>query len=84
MTNIEMESKPTQPLKSTEHCEFAEIWNEHRKNTMNHLLNMASTKGFKAHTWHRVQELENEIHGFYRGIQDEFLQKVKGVKDEPV
>lgn len=73
-----MESESTQMRMSQKPCEFAETWEEHRKNTMNHLLNMASTKGFKAHTWHRVQELENEVHGFYRGIQDEFLQKVKG------
>jgi len=76
-----MESETAQSLKSPEHCEFAETWNEHRKNTMSHLLNMASTKGFKAHTWRRVQELENEIHGYYRGIQEEFLKKIKEIND---
>ena len=76
-----MESETAQCLKSPEHCEFAETWKEHRKNTMNHLLNMASTKGFKAHTWRRVQELENEIHGYYRGIQEEFLKKIKEIND---
>lgn len=82
--NTNKESESAQPLKSPEHCEFVEIWNEHRKNTMNHLLNMASTKGFKAHTWRRVQELENDISGYYKGIQNEFLEKVKGVKNESV
>ena len=38
---------------------------------------MAKTQGFRAYTWHRVQALENEDNGFYMGIQDEFLQKVK-------
>ena len=79
--NTNKESESAQSLKSLEHCEFAEIWNEHRKNTMNHLLNMASTKGFKAHTWRRVQELENEIHGYYRGIQEEFLKNIKEIND---
>jgi queuine/archaeosine tRNA-ribosyltransferase len=82
--NTEMESSITPSSQSPEHCGFAEIWQEHRRNTINHLLNMASTKGFKAHTWHRVKELENEVHGFYRGIQDEFLNKIKGVKDESI
>jgi hypothetical protein len=42
-----------------------------------HLLTMAKTQGFKQHTWHRVKQLENDPNGFYSGIQDEFLQKVK-------
>jgi hypothetical protein len=38
---------------------------------------MAKTQGFKHHAWHRVKQLENDIYGFYNGIQAEFLQKVK-------
>jgi hypothetical protein len=50
---------------------------EHRQQTLSHLVRMAKTQGFKQHTWHRVKELENDVYGFYKGIQDEFLQKVK-------
>jgi hypothetical protein len=45
---------------------------------------MAKTQGFRAYTWHRVQALENEDNGFYRGIQEEFLNKIKGVDNESV
>jgi hypothetical protein len=38
---------------------------------------MAKTQGFKHHAWHRVKELENDIYGFYKGIQEEFLNKIK-------
>jgi hypothetical protein len=37
----------------------------------------AKTQGFKHHAWHRVKELENDIYGYYNGIEAEFLQKVK-------
>jgi hypothetical protein len=45
---------------------------------------MAQVKGFKAYTWRRVMEIENEENGFYRGIQEEFLNKIKGLDNEPV
>jgi hypothetical protein len=50
---------------------------EHRQETLLHLVRMAKTQGFKHHAWHRVKELENDIYGYYNGIQEEFLQKVK-------
>jgi hypothetical protein len=56
---------------------FAATFEEHRQKTLLHLLTMAKTQGFKHHTWHRVKELENDIYGFYSGIQEEFLEKVK-------
>ena len=64
-------------LQSLEHCGFAVTFEEHRYQTLSHLVRMAKTQGFKHHAWHRVKELENDIYGFYKGIQDEFLQKVK-------
>jgi hypothetical protein len=45
---------------------------------------MAKTQGFKQHTWHRVKELENNIYGYYNGIQEEFLNIMKGVKNESI
>ena len=42
---------------------------------------MAQVKGFKAYTWRRVMEIENEANGFYRGIQEEFLKNIKEIND---
>ena len=56
---------------------FAVTFEAHRQETLLHLVRMAKTQGFKQHTWHRVKQLENDVYGFYKGIQDEFLQKVK-------
>ena len=64
-------------LQSLEHCGFAVTFEEHRQQTLLHLVRMAKTQGFKHHAWHRVKELENNIYGYYNGIQAEFLQKVK-------
>ena len=72
-----MESTITQTLQSQEHCGFAATFEEHRYQTLLHLVKMAKTQGFKHHAWHRVKQLENDVYGFYSGIQDEFLQKVK-------
>ena len=75
--NTEKESESIPLSKSPKPFGSVETWEEHYRNTLNHLLTMAKTQGFRAYTWHRVQALENEDNGFYRGIQDEFLQKVK-------
>jgi hypothetical protein len=72
-----MESTTTQTSQSPEPCGFAVTFEEHRYQTLLHLVRMAKTQGFKQHTWHRVKQLENDVYGFYKGIQDEFLQKVK-------
>ena len=63
---------------------FAETFEEHRQETLLHLVKMAKTQGFKHHAWHRVKELENDVYGFYSGIQEEFLNKIKGVDNESV
>jgi hypothetical protein len=72
-----MESTTIPNLQSPEHCGFAVTFEEHRYQTLSHLVRMAKTQGFKHHAWHRVKELENDIYGYYNGIQAEFLQKVK-------
>jgi hypothetical protein len=72
-----MESESTPLPLSTKLSGFAATFEEHRQKTLSHLLTMAKTQGFKHHAWHRVKELENDIYGFYNGIQAEFLQKVK-------
>jgi len=63
---------------------FAAIFEAHRQEIIIHLLTMAKMQGYKHHTWHRVKELENEPYGFYKGIQEEFLNKIKGVDNESV
>jgi hypothetical protein len=60
-----------------EPCGYAATLEEHRYQTLLHLVRMAKTQGFKHHAWHRVKQLENDIYGYYNGIQAEFLQKVK-------
>jgi len=75
--NTKMESESTPLPLSTKPSGFAATFEEHRQKTLSHLLTMAKTQGFKHHAWHRVKELENDIYGYYNGIQAEFLQKVK-------
>ena len=75
--NTKMESTTIPILQSRELCGFAVTFEEHRYQTLLHLVRMAKTQGFKQHTWHRVKELENDIYGFYKGIQEEFLNKIK-------
>jgi hypothetical protein len=72
-----MESTIIPISQSLEHCGFEVTFEEHRYQTLLHLVRMAKTQGFKHHAWHRVKELENDIYGYYNGIQAEFLQKVK-------
>ena len=82
--NIKQESESTPLSKSQKPFGSQATWEEHYRNTLNHLLTMAQVKGFKAYTWRRVMEIENEENGFYRGIQEEFLNKIKGLDNEPV
>jgi hypothetical protein len=82
--NISMEFDPIPYSQSQEPYGFAVTFEEHRYQTLLHLVRMAKTQGFKQHTWHRVKELENDVYGFYKGIQEEFLNKIKGLDNESV
>jgi hypothetical protein len=75
--NTKMESTTIPNLQSQEHCGYVATFEEHRYQTLLHLVRMAKTQGFKHHAWHRVKELENDIYGYYNGIQEEFLNKIK-------
>lgn len=75
--NTSMESEPIPYSQLQEPCGFAAIFEAHRQETIIHLLTMAKTQGFKHHAWHRVKQLENDVYGFYTGIQEEFLTKIK-------
>jgi len=45
--------------------------------TLNHLVKLASTNGWKAHAWYRAQELEQHPLGIFRGISQELTQIMK-------
>jgi hypothetical protein len=79
--NTKMESTITQCSQLQEPYGFAATFEAHRQETIIHLLTMAKTQGFKHHAWHRVKELENDVYGFYSGIQEEFLNKIKGLEN---
>ena len=79
-----MESTTIPISQSPEHCGYVATFEEHRQQSLLHLVRMAKTQGFKHHAWHRVKELENDIYGYYNGIQEEFLNKIKGLNDESV
>ena len=48
--------------------------------TLNHLIRMGVTRGWKEHTWFRVQELENHPLGLWTGIQKDFLREIEHAK----
>jgi len=48
--------------------------------TLNHLIRMGVTRGWKEHTWFRVQELERHPLGLWKGIQQEFLIEIDNAK----
>jgi hypothetical protein len=44
---------------------------------MQHYLNLARIGGWKQHVWVRVQELDREPSGLFKGFQKDFLARVK-------
>jgi len=48
--------------------------------TLNHLIRMGMTNGWKEHTWFRVKELESHPSGLWKGIQEEFLREIEHAK----
>jgi hypothetical protein len=42
---------------------------------------MASTNGWKAHAWHRAQEMDNDTTGIWRGISQDLTKKMKEIND---
>ena len=84
LMNINMESTAIPSSQSPKPFGSQETFEVHRQETLLHLVRMAKTQGFKAHTWLRVQQLENELYGYYKGIQEEFLNIMKGVKNESI
>jgi hypothetical protein len=48
--------------------------------TLNHLIHMGMTKGWKHYTWSRVQALEDDPTGVFKGITEQFLQGIEDAK----
>ena len=48
--------------------------------TLNHLIRMGMTNGWKEHTWFKVKELENHPSGLWMGIEEDFLKEINHAK----
>lgn len=55
---------------------------EDYQSTLDHLVRMASTNGWKAHAWHRAQELDNHPTGIWRGISQDLTNRMKSLQNE--
>jgi hypothetical protein len=51
------------------------------QSTLDHLVRMALTNGWKAHAWFRAQELDNHPTGIWRGISQDLTKKMKEIND---
>jgi len=51
--------------------------------TLQHLVKLASTNGWKAQAWYRAKELENHPLGIFKGISQE-LTKIMKAKNEKI
>ena len=76
-----MEQDSTPLSKSQKPYGRPETLQAHYQNTLDHLITMASTNGWKAYAWHRAMELENHYLGIYQGISQELTKKMKEIND---
>ena len=74
--NTNMESESTQLLKSQGRYGSRGISEEY-ENYLNHLIQMASTRGWKDHAWHRAKELDAHPSGMWRGIANDLVKHMK-------
>jgi hypothetical protein len=59
-----------------EHCGQAEIYVE----WMDTCLRLARNPGWKAHIWWRVQDLDADTSGLFKGFKEDFLTRIKAIK----
>ena len=61
-----------------------ELFDKHLvfQKTLQHLIRMGMTMGWKEHTWWRVKQLENDPSGLWKGIQAEFLREIENAKSK--
>jgi hypothetical protein len=81
--NKKMEHDSTQLLKSHELCGQQGTLAEHYQRTLDHLVRMASTNGWKAHAWHRAQEMDADPTGIWKGISQDLTDRMKAI-NEPI
>jgi len=74
--SINMESESTQLLKSPKLSGSQGISGEY-ENYLSHLIQMASTTGWKDHAWHRAKELDAHPSGMWRGIANDLVKHMK-------
>jgi len=67
--------------KSQKPCGQPETLAVHYQSTLDHLITMASTSGWKAYAWGRAKELENHHLGIYKGISQELINRMKTTND---
>ena len=65
---------------SPEHCGQAEIYVE----WMDTCLRLARNPSWKEWVWGQVKELDADTSGLFRGFKDDFLTRVKEVKNESI
>jgi hypothetical protein len=78
-----MNTKKLAPIRfsqSPEHCGQAEIYVE----WMDTCLRLARNPSWKEWVWGQVKELDSDTSGLFTGFKDEFLTRVKEVKNESI
>jgi hypothetical protein len=79
--NKKMEQDYIPLSKSHELCGQQGTLAEHYQRTLDHLILMASTNGWKAHAWHRAKEMDADPTGIWRGISQDLTKKMKEIND---
>ena len=74
--STEMESESTQLSKLPKLFGSRVTLDEYQQ-TLTHLVKMASTQGWKDHAWYRAKELDAHTCGFWRGIANDLVKKMK-------
>jgi hypothetical protein len=75
--NKKMEQEFTPLSKSQKLCGQQGTLAEHYQRTLDHLIVMASTNGWKAHAWHRAKEMDADPTGIWKGISQDLVNRMK-------
>jgi hypothetical protein len=78
-----METDSTLLSESQKHCGRQGIVLDTYLSTLQHLVKLASTSGWKAHAWHRAKELETHPTGIWRNISKDLTDIMKA-KNESI
>ena len=75
--NTNMETGPTQSLKSPRPFGSQGTWATLYQDQLNHLVKLCSQKGFKEYGWQRAKELEKNPYNLFKGISTELAKIMK-------